>query len=262
VALDPLIVDIYPRDFGGKPNLEALIAAGPPWHGLIMKASEGTYYPSRKSDADWFADVWKRTRTLAGARLGAAPQPNTSGLEPFYRGAYHYLRIDQDPVAQADRFMKRVEIAGGWARGDLWPMVDVEGSENPEKPGSAKIVDVVSKYAAHIRAKLGRSTMLYGNIYLAENGVHATMGCGALMIARYTADLPAEIYERIGWKITKPPAMPTVWGWQYSGAPEGGHLHGYPTVCPLGAGNADIFAMIVAGGGALALSWTSSSLDK
>ena len=42
--ISPLIVDIYAGDLGGKPDIGALVDAGAPWHGLILKATEGTGY--------------------------------------------------------------------------------------------------------------------------------------------------------------------------------------------------------------------------
>jgi len=250
VTVDPLLVDLYADDFGGKPNIAALVAAGLPWAGVIFKVSEGTGYPSG-ADREWILDYWLSGRMAAGARYG----------KTWFRGGYHYLRIGQDGAAQAKFFLSIVDQAGGWGAGDLWPMIDVEGANNPPDASAQQIVDCVSAFAEAIGSTLGRACCLYGNQYLAERGVTSTMRCGALVIPRYTPTLPAEIYERIGWKIASPAAMPTVFGWQYSGDPEGGELAGYPTKSPLSSTeNSDITAMIVAGGGQAALDWTSANL--
>ncbi len=232
-------------------DIGALVAAGPPWHGILLKATEGTYYP-RLQEREWFLKHWLPARILSLDRYGV----------DFFRGAYHYLRIDQDPIAQADAFLKLIAEAGGWGPGDLWPMVDVESAENPIDASAQQIIDSVSAFAARIRAIIGRSTMLYGNIYPWERGVKTTMGCGLLTVARYASDLPPVTYHRIGWELQNPPVMPTLWGWQYAGDPDGSSLAGYPSSSPMGPGPADITAIVVAGGGQAALDWTRQNLCR
>jgi GH25 family lysozyme M1 (1,4-beta-N-acetylmuramidase) len=249
MVVDPLIVDVYAK----SPVLDIpkLVAAGPPWHGITMKATEGTYYP-RHSEKDWFLKHWLPARIYAAERYGV----------DFFRQAYHYHRVDQDPLLQANKLLQLLAEAGGEGPGDLQLMIDVESGENPPNAGAQQIIDSVSTFAARIRAVTGRSVMLYGNVYLAERGVKATMGCGLLSIARYTADLPSEIYNRIGWKLQNPPVMPTVFNWQYCGDPEGGQLAGYPLSSPMGPGPADIYAVIVAGGGKAALDFIRQNIAK
>jgi hypothetical protein len=89
------------------------------------------------------------------------------------------------------------------------------------------------------------------------------MNCGALTVARYASNLPPATYQGIGWTWSSLPSvsMPTLWGWQYSGDPDGGSLPDYPTVSPLGTGNCDITAIIAAGGAQNALTWTRKNLD-
>ena len=70
--MDPLCVDIYEDDLGGHPDIAKLVAAGPPWHVLAMKASEGLYYPNPNAfgprSIEWFRRVWNQARDLAGDR--------------------------------------------------------------------------------------------------------------------------------------------------------------------------------------------------
>src|SRR5689334_19094060 len=56
MSIDPLIVDVYHDD--GPKDWKALAAAGPPWHGAILKATQGTYYNS----AAWFDANWRQVR--------------------------------------------------------------------------------------------------------------------------------------------------------------------------------------------------------
>jgi GH25 family lysozyme M1 (1,4-beta-N-acetylmuramidase) len=249
MVVDPLIVDVYAKS--PVVDIAKLVAAGPPWHGISMKATEGTYYP-RQSEKEWFLKHWLPARILAGARYGI----------DFFRQAYHYHRVDQDPLLQANKLLQLLAEAGGEGPGDLQLMIDVESAENPPNASAQQIIDSVSTFAARIRAVTGRSIMLYGNIYLAERGVKATMGCGLLEVAHYAADLPSTIYQRIGWRLQNPAAMPTPWGWQYCGDPDGGLLKGYPTSSPMGPGPADITAVIVAGGGKAAIDWTRNNIHK
>lgn len=270
----PLIVDAYAKDFGGKPDIAKLVAAGYPWCGFILKATEGTYYPSPHQE-DWFMSHWLPTREIALERYGMTRQSCPSGggfgitprstLVPFYRGAYHYFRADEDPIAQADRYLLLIERAGGWGPGDLWPMIDVESGENPPDISAAQLEDGVSRWASKVTGTLGRSCMLYGNVYVWERGVRSHMNCGLLTVARYANSLPATTYQRIGWDIARPAAIPTVWGWQYAGDPDGSFLDGYPSKCPMSdTEDADITALIVGGGSdpQAMLDWTTENLSR
>lgn len=271
--IDPLVVDIYPHDFGGKPDIAKLVAAGYPWCGLILKATEGTYYPHNQplSVREWFAAHWLPARILPLERYGAKPGAMKMGklqigerIVPFFRGAYHYFRADQDPIKQAELFLSEVQAAGGWGPGDLWPMIDVESAENPPDLSAAQLEDGVGLYASKVTQELGRSCMLYGNIYVWERGVKTHMNCGLLTTARYEETLPPAVYQRIGWDLPVPPAIPTAWGWQYTGGTPG-KLKGYPTTCPIDPSEpCDITAVIVGGGADpwAALDWTTANLGR
>lgn len=246
MTLDPLVVDTYAGDGYGGDAIQKLVLAGPPWHGLILKATEGTYYPAnRPDDREWFLDNWMRARVYAGTRYG----------QDWFRGAYHYHRIDEDPVLQAESFLKLVEEAGGWGDGDLWPMIDVEQAENPQGPGAQKIVDSVQGWVMKVAAETGRQPMLYGAGYLWENSVTSHMGCGTLCFPRYTPTLPPDTYHRIGWQLSS--SRPTLWAWQLAGDGEC-HVEGYPSTTPMG--RCDYSAVIVSGGGDNAIAWTRANL--
>jgi len=248
VTLDPLVVDTYAGDGYGQDAITKLVEAGQPWHGIILKATEGTYYPAnRPHDHEWFLDNWIRCRIYPRERYG----------QDFFRGAYHYLRIDEDPVLQAEKFLALVEEAGGWGQGDLWPMIDVEQAGNPEGPGPQKIIDAVQGWVTKIAAETGKQPMLYGAGYLWENHVTSHMGCGTLCFPRYTPTLPPDTYQRIGWQLTT--ARPTLWGWQLCGDGEV-YVPGYPKLTPMG--KCDYTAVIVAGGGEAALAWTRANVGS
>jgi hypothetical protein len=78
----PLIVDVYPYDVDGKPDWPALVAAGQPWHGAIVKVSEGIggIIAWQTNLCGWFQKQWPALRAAAGARYGI----------DFFRGGYRY----------------------------------------------------------------------------------------------------------------------------------------------------------------------------
>lgn len=234
----PLLVDLYEQDLNGKPDLDKLIAAGYPWCGIILKATQGDYY----SGGAWFMNYWKRARlSVPVSRYG----------KDWFRGAYHYLDITRNAKVQAQFFLAKIQDAGGWGVGDLWPMVDIEASGNPAGISAAQIVACASEWSEVILRETGRRPILYGGNYLAEHGITDHCGCQLLIVARYTATLPRTTYERIGWPLDK------LYGWQYAGAPGGAYLAGYPKVCPMGA--TDITVLTIANG-TNALEYTRSHL--
>ena len=223
----PLIADIYAGDIA-SPNWLALVMAGAPWHGAIIKATEGTgYLPN------WFLVNWPVIRNVASARYGV----------DWFRGAYHFLKFNQDGAKQAEFYLRAIERAGGWDLGDFWPIVDVElGSEkNSNQLASAQqIIDCTTAFANKCRSETGRAVMLYGNGAMRDKEIKDRMGCDWLWCPRYTAELPRVIYERAGW------TQEQLVLWQYCGD-GAGFLKDYPTVTP-GLGKEDISALVLSGG--------------
>lgn len=227
---DPLLVDVYAGDLNGQPNWPALIAAGLPWCGAVIKATEGLHYAP-----PWFGWQWRQLKNLAGARLGVT----------FFRGAYHYLRVGQGGASQADFFCDFIDAAGGWEDGDIWPIVDVERANN-DGCTAMQVIGVTRDFTRQIERRTGKKCILYGGELLASLGIKDRMGCDRLWIARYTETLPQEVYTRIGWDLS------SLFAWQYCG--DGvGHVAGYPNLSPIG--KVDVSALLVSGGGAASLEW-------
>lgn len=227
---DPLIVDVYEGD--GRKDWTALAAAGPPWCGVILKATQGTYY----SGGTWFPGQW-RLVDLAGRHAARTPPE-------WIRGAYHYFDLRQDAAAQADHFVSALTRAGGIRQHDILA-VDVERAGQREGLISRRVIDRVTEFADRVRAHTGKWMMLYGGSYLYELGIQDRMGCRYLWTARYTDTLPSVTYTRIGWDLAHL-AM-----WQYCGVAGNGHaeakLKGYPSSAP-GCGAVDISAVVLPGG--------------
>lgn len=234
--ISPLFVDCYQYDLNGKPDWWTLVKIGPPYHGGIIKATEGIHYaPS------WFDTNWKLLRSIAGGRYG----------EDWFRGAYHFLKFSVDGRKQADLYLAKIEMAGGWGVGDFWPIVDVElGSEkNTNQLATAQqIVDCTTAFAERCKQVTGRKVMLYGNGAMRDRAISDRMGCDFLWCPRYTTTLPAQIYERAGW------ALDELVLWQYGGD---GYavLPKYPKQPP-GFGKVDMNALVVRGG----IQWLRANL--
>lgn len=235
----PLFVDVYRGDLGGKPDWSKLFALGAPWHGAIVKATQSTAYP-----LGWFVEQWKTIREL-GRRSGRY------GVD-WFRGCYHYLDFDEDGAKQAETYLRAVERAGGWDVGDLWPIVDVElgGSTSQNQLASARqIIECTQAFAERCRLATGRDVMLYGNGAMRDRKITDRMGCRWLWLPRYTAKLPAEMYERAGWTRDE------LVLWQYSG--DGvSKLEGYPRFPPGFGEDVQVSALVHEGG----LEWLRAHL--
>lgn len=217
--LPALTVDLYRADDRGAPDWSG-VTADVRYVGAILKATEGTAYPTA-----WFVAEWPRLRAAAGARFGAT----------FFRGAYHYLSFGDDGAAQADYFLATVDKAGGWDAADLVPIVDVErgGASSPnQRADAARVIEVTSAYVARVAAVTGQPVMLYGRGAMRDLGIRSRMGAQYLWNPGYTAALPAT--EAIGWPSDE------VVLWQYT---DGTHnATRYPTEAPgLGAVDASVY---------------------
>lgn len=225
-ALSPVLVDVYQPD--GVKDWAALAAAGPPWSGVILKATEGTYYAPA-----WFGEQFAVVATAC---------PERNGVDWFF-GGYHYLRFDEDGETQAD-FSLKVYQSALWSAGSrrfdspgaLPVMVDVERAS--QKLGSLtkdNVEHVTASFAVKVAQITGRTPTLYGGELLYSLGITFHMGCGRLAIARYMATLPEVCVTRIGWTE----AELLLWQYQGTDRTQSEHLAGYPTTAP-GCGVVDL----------------------
>lgn len=223
----PLFVDVSP--WQPKPLWQLLAALGAPWHGAILKVSEGLTVARTKDDEEWFAHNWRAVQEAGGMRYGF----------DWFRGGYHFLRFDIDGAKQADVYLRAIDRAGGFAMGDLWPIVDVElGSEKHPNHHAEKqqIIDCTEAFVARVKKMTGRDVMLYGNGAMRDRGITSRMGCEWLWCPRYTAELPRSTYERSGW------TQEQLVMWQFGGGGETA-LAGYPSEPP-GFGPCDVSVLV------------------
>lgn len=207
----PLIVDYYEKD--PAPDLSA-VSSDARYVGAIIKASEGLYYCGK----GWFPDTWASIHDQPGHG------------ETWFRGCYHFLKFNQDGASQADYYLQTVENGGGWDKGDLWPIVDVElgaDTNSNHNATAAQVIDCTKSFADRVRAATGRQVMLYGNGAMRDLSISDRMGCDWMWCPRYTATLPSYIYERAGWSVDQ------LVLWQYAGDGTG-VLTNYPTATPDG----------------------------
>lgn len=223
---DAMFVDVYADD--APANWDAFGAVGPPWSGAILKATQGLTY----SSGPWLTKNW--------AALRAAQSRSRLII-----GSYHYAALTESGAAQAMFYLRQMTAAGGFKIGDLWPIVDVESADNAGV-SAAQTEDCISEFAATILSATGRRTMMYGGSLPYDLGITSRMGCSFLWLPRYTATLPAVVYERIGWSLD------ALFGWQIKGAgvqvllrTPGGEL--YPNVAP-GCGDVDLTVLTFPGG--------------
>ena len=229
-----LLIDVYSGDVGGNPQWDAVVSAEY-FVGAIIKATEFISF-----DTTWFSSNWSAVKAAGGDRYGTT----------WFRGAYHFLKFNQDGAAQADFYLKTIDDAGGFDVGDIIPIVDVElgndgqpnehGKVHPRNSNwdasSQQIIDCTSAFAERVKAATDMEVMLYGNGAMRDKSITDRMGCDWLWIPRYTATLPALMYTRAGWD-REHVAM-----WQYCGDGTAA-LPDYPTSID-GFGNVDISVVL------------------
>ena len=243
----PVIVDLFAGDLSGKPDIIQLARAGRPWCGVVLKATEGVRYPA---DPRWF-----NTYFLAAGeerRRVALRQGFFSRLLPLLP------RVDQDAVKRRRTFIWgwSTWLAGG-ARGDLWPVVDVESADNPTTASKQQWTDGVTAYAERILSVHGRSPVLYAGSKIRDLGITDHLGCQLLWTAAYGSSLPPHLYQAMGWRLDK------LFAWQFQGTEGFSGPAGSPRGAPIGSiSPMDLSAVTIQNGDTIdeQLSWISSHL--
>jgi len=233
IPLDPLIVDTYVGD--GLGDVQALMDAGPPWHGFVHKLTQGTYHEETERALHYRTTIVNHPRYAGRSSSG-----------DFWDGYYHFLDLNQEPRTQADFFWKMMDQIGSEHPGTLWAMVDVERGGQRSIPSAQQVFDGVGAWAARYEQLSGWKPTLYGGELLRALGIHTAgapinlLGCGRSVIALYGPHLTIDVIAETG---TDPAHL---LGWQYDGDGES-YLKNYPREAP-GFGPIDITAMVLPGG--------------
>ena len=224
------MVDIYQGD--GDFNLGA-VAKDPAWIGVMLKATQGTYY----SGGDWLATMHRRAQTLCQTR------------EDWYVIPYHYMDMSQSGSTQATFFFNRLrQVALGSAIEPPVYVFDVERGGQRGTYSRMQIIDQCSLFVKTMKKLTRKPIVCYGGEYLRSNRIKlADMDVDLGWVAEYSAQLDIDaVVTPLGITPSK-----GLFAWQYAGLQGGGqvdvHLKGYPWTSP--AGKADISAIVMDGGG-------------
>ena len=125
------------------------------------------------SDGDSFVDP-EFQKSWAGAK--------SAGV---VRGAHKFFRPQQYPVAQADLLIKHM---GALDVGDLSPVLDVEVSDGVS---GATIAARVGQWVSHIKAKTGRTAIIYTAPGFWNGLGTKSYGADALWVANWGVSCPS-----------------------------------------------------------------------
>jgi lysozyme len=90
--------------------------------------------------------------------------PN-SKKEGVVRGAYQFFRPAQDPTAQVTLFLAKIQAAGGLAKGDLPPVLDLETAD---KQTNATVVARALSWLTQMEAKTGIRPIVYTAAFMSS----------------------------------------------------------------------------------------------
>ena len=225
------VPDIYASDLGELPNFSALTARQD-MVGVILKATQGVQYAPQ-----WFVTNWQRARASAGSRYGST----------FFRGCYHFGMPTTHGAQQADFCLNLVDRAGGLAAGDMPIAWDLEGSA---WSSTQQIVDISSQFAERVRARTGKTPVLYSGATIRDRGIKQRMGYAKM----WTPHLDM---SKAGWSL-KDYTL-----WQYAGDGKlynpASAVYGFPTSVA-GWGATDMNVVMKNGAFATSMSDVTSSL--
>lgn len=152
---------------------------------------------------------WPLVKNAAADRYG----------KTWFRGAYLFLNFWQDGVAQADNYLDTAKDAGGWDKGDIIPIIDVELGQdgkdgkhkrNPNQDATPQqIIDCTTACAQKLKSVTGRKVMLYGRGAMRDKSIKNKMGCDVVWNPAYTPTMIMHGLE--AW------TMDDVVLWQYCG---------------------------------------------
>ena len=115
-------------------------------------------------------------------------QTNWQGMKAagLLRGAYHFYESEDDPVSQANNFIKAV---GQLAPGDLPPVLDVEIFKG--NCGTVSLADNVQTWLNTVQQALGRTPIIYTGCSFWNEYMGPQFSAYPLWIAAYDVGQPS-----------------------------------------------------------------------
>lgn len=161
MAINNKVQGIDVSHYQGTVNWTAVKSAGISF--AFAKATDGNTYTDPQFKTNW-----------TGMK--------TAGI---LRGAYHFYESNDDPVTQANNFIKAV---GSIAIGDLPPVVDIE--INKGGFGNATLAANLQIWLNTVEQALGRTPMIYTGPSFWNQNMNNSFSRYALWIAQYGASQP------------------------------------------------------------------------
>ncbi len=154
--------------------------------GLDVSSYQGTIdWAKVKADGQKFAfiRVTDGLNTIDSKFAANWPGAKKAGV---LRGTYQYFRPSQDPTAQANLFVSKINAAGGFVAGDLPPVLDLESSGSET---NATVVARAKTWLSVVEKALGVKPIVYTANFM--SGVIGTnFGGYTLWVANYGTTCP------------------------------------------------------------------------
>jgi lysozyme len=163
--------------YQGSINWAQVRAAGKQF--AIARVSDGTGYPDSE-----FANNW------AGMKAAGV-----------VRGAYQFFRPGEDPTAQANLFLSKLQANGGLGAGDLPPVMDIEVTD---VQSTSTIQANMQTWLTKMEQGTGRRPMIYTALFMSPT-IGSGFGAYPVWVANWSVPCPSLPGGWSGWKI-----------WQYA----------------------------------------------
>ena len=114
------------------------------------------------------------------------------------RGAYHYYRPDEDPVLQAQSYLKNTTLE----KGDFLPILDVE--QLPKKKTKEQFLKDIQTWLDLVEKRYKRKPILYTYISFYEDYLYPTFKSYPLWVANYNnVSVPTSVFTWKMWQFTE-----------------------------------------------------------
>lgn len=137
------------------------------------------------------------------------------------RGAYHFYRADEDPVIQANNFLKNVKLESG----DLPPILDIE--KFPRRKSPEKLIEDLKVWCQIVEEIYGEKPIIYTYYHYYKDFLQGEFDGYPIWLANYN-DVP-EPSPDSDWKI-----------WQFT---ENGIVYGINTKVDVNVYNGSLWSL-------------------